>query len=523
MASLTAARRWWRSQLSMAYRATAVAGRLARAATSWSRRYSGSGSGRWKLRTGFGFGMPRIMPGLHGSHKVGVSAVGRNDPCPCGSGKKYKRCCLLTASVATGAYTAAERQSAQAALGRFGWRHEFDQDRDRAQHRFWDAVADLLGGRMPPEVVEQSEVFFQDWFTSDFRLESGHTLIELFLERESGRLRPGETRYLSRTRLTHLRPYEIVGVRPDEGLDLLDLWARKPIRVHERLGTRQLVQWDVLAARVMLGAKGVPVLDGTPYLYPARARDPIVKELRRVHRTFRRQVPGDDVDFFKRFGSFFFLWWIAHAVLPSRPQIRTAEGDELVFAKVVFDVRDHEALGRALAGHPDLDRQDDGSYAWFEPGGTPEFRRGLGAFVLDGRRAVLETTSRARAERGRAFLESLAGDAVRFRATSLESVEQAMARRPSRPAREVDEIPLEVQAEVVHAFYDRHYRGWLDTSLPALKGRTPRAAAASKTGKAQVVALLKDLESHAARDRLAGRPAYDFGWMWGELGLDRPG
>jgi hypothetical protein len=21
-------------------------------------------------------------------------SVGRNDPCPCGSGKKYKRCCL---------------------------------------------------------------------------------------------------------------------------------------------------------------------------------------------------------------------------------------------------------------------------------------------------------------------------------------------------------------------------------------------------------------------------------------------
>lgn len=21
--------------------------------------------------------------------------IGRNDPCPCGSGKKYKRCCLL--------------------------------------------------------------------------------------------------------------------------------------------------------------------------------------------------------------------------------------------------------------------------------------------------------------------------------------------------------------------------------------------------------------------------------------------
>lgn len=25
---------------------------------------------------------------------MGASPVGRNDPCPCGSGKKYKKCCL---------------------------------------------------------------------------------------------------------------------------------------------------------------------------------------------------------------------------------------------------------------------------------------------------------------------------------------------------------------------------------------------------------------------------------------------
>jgi hypothetical protein len=143
---------------------------------------------------------------------------------------------------------------------------------------------------------------------------------------------------------------------------------------------------------------------------------------------------------------------------------------------------------------------------------------------LDDRRVVLETTSKARAERGWAFLESLAGDAVRYRATSLESVEQAMARRPRRPAREADETPPDVQAEVVHGFYDRHYQNWVDTPLPALnKGKTPREAVGSKTSRPKVVALLKDLESHAARDRLAGRPGYDFGWLWAELGLERPG
>ncbi|MCE8426628.1 MAG: SEC-C domain-containing protein [Candidatus Methanoperedens sp.] len=27
---------------------------------------------------------------------IGYSIYQRNDPCPCGSGKKYKKCCLKT-------------------------------------------------------------------------------------------------------------------------------------------------------------------------------------------------------------------------------------------------------------------------------------------------------------------------------------------------------------------------------------------------------------------------------------------
>jgi len=451
-----------------------------------------------------------------------MSQIGRNDPCPCGSGKKYKKCCLLAAGAPSGAWTQSERQSALIALGRFGWRHEFDGDRAVAETRFWPGL-DLVPRDERAEVRKQGEVFFQDWFTTDFRLESGPTLIELFLEREGPRLRSGELRYLERSRLTHLRPYEVVGVTLDEGFDLLDLWARKRVRVQERLATRQVVQWDVLAARVMLGPAGVPVIDGLPYLYPARAKDAIVKELKSLHRRFRRQVPGDDGDFFKRFGRVFFLWWIEYVVLASRLQLRTAEGDEMVFASAVFDVRDRAALERALAGHPDLDRQDDGSYSWYEPGGGEDFRRGLGWLRLEEERLVLETTSKPRAERGRAFLEALAGDAVRHRATSFESVERATKRRPPKPAREADRVPPEVEAEILGGYYDQHYRAWVDTPLPALGGQTPRAAARSKTGRPRVIALLKDMESLSARERLGGRPAYDFAWMWAELGLDRPG
>jgi hypothetical protein len=38
-----------------------------------------------------------------------------------------------------------------------------------------------------------------------------------------------------------------------------------------------------------------------------------------------------------------------------------------------------------------------------------------------------------------------------------------------------------------------------------------------------VISLLKAMENMAERQRRDGRTAYDFGWMWAALGLERPG
>jgi preprotein translocase subunit SecA len=36
----------------------------------------------------------RDLPSLHPRSLDAPSKISRNDPCPCGSGKKYKKCCL---------------------------------------------------------------------------------------------------------------------------------------------------------------------------------------------------------------------------------------------------------------------------------------------------------------------------------------------------------------------------------------------------------------------------------------------
>ena len=52
----------------------------------------------WKYTIGLEPDKPEDIADLDillnpGKPKIAETAVGRNDPCPCGSGKKYKKCC----------------------------------------------------------------------------------------------------------------------------------------------------------------------------------------------------------------------------------------------------------------------------------------------------------------------------------------------------------------------------------------------------------------------------------------------
>ena len=78
--------------------------------------------------------------------------IGRNDPCPCGSGKKYKHCCRdkdeaaeRAAFAAARAAAAAEYQERQARLKERQARLEHEDELARASN----AVIDLLdAGRL---------------------------------------------------------------------------------------------------------------------------------------------------------------------------------------------------------------------------------------------------------------------------------------------------------------------------------------------------------------------------------------
>jgi len=75
-----------------------------------------------------------------------MAKVGRNQPCPCGSGKKYKQCCLASDEAAEAAVRGQQPRNAPPPpifAGRAGWRPVVDDDGARLD-QMSNGTSDLI-------------------------------------------------------------------------------------------------------------------------------------------------------------------------------------------------------------------------------------------------------------------------------------------------------------------------------------------------------------------------------------------
>lgn len=127
---------------------------------------------------------------------------GRNAPCPCGSGVKYKRCCGRGTAPLRG-YTSADRDSALSKLVRFlegpGWPEVVEE----AEGLFWDYVEDgpMPMGEQAQALALMSQVVFEGWLFYDFELDAGWHIRSSPLRRQPGPPPRGHWRRMDRATL----------------------------------------------------------------------------------------------------------------------------------------------------------------------------------------------------------------------------------------------------------------------------------------------------------------------------------
>jgi hypothetical protein len=401
---------------------------------------------------------------------VAAAKVARNDPCPCGSGRKYKVCC--------------QRGGGQRPLAeRAGWL--LDKAGTYA-HRPMNRrrLLPLLEARAgDPTDLERVAAAMRDPLVQDLALFE-EELLDDFLD-DRGVLLPADELELGRAWAGTPRSlYEIVEVHPEEALVLLDLRTGERVRVDERIGTRTMRAGGAILARVL------PVADH--HVLAAGSVRIDVQHREAVLGLLDTDPLGPEI-----------AAWVA--ALEAPPRLITMEGEATVFCSAVFEVADPDAARAALDDR--YTPVDDG--AWIEQVDTPTGRWTRGTLHLAGSRLEVRTNAVVRHERLLGAIAEILPDArlVDDERRALPEVGGAGGSLGGAlgdsdgpghggPLGGSAGAVSGEQAEAVLArFLREHEDRWVDESIPALGGLTPRAAAADPTRREQLLALLDEMEA----------------------------
>lgn len=488
-----------------------------------------------------------------------MSDTGRNDPCPCGSGKKYKKCCLR----------AVEENE-------FEYRRHLQVEADLI-HRLLDYANEMLG---PVSVVDAWEEFndyeeieelgplspmnmvFMPWYTfnwiHEFKAKGKRfvetTVAESFLREHEQSLTTDEKTYL----LSAIRcPYsfcEVIEVKPGVGVKLVDMFRRHEYEVVDRLASQSLKRGEIIyCATTQVGNTRTNIGTGPFPLRPIAKRD--VLELRKEIAAEVGDETLTDVDLHEFEADIRNLYLDLVEQMLAPPQLVNTDGDPLLPQKIYFDVDSVDDAFHALkdlaegADESDLlegAEIEDGRVISVEipwTGGNAEATKRLGGSVLLGLlklhddRLIAEVNSTERAELFRGLIEERLGDRVTYKTTLLEPLESAIAEMWEQAATGAEENSSSSRARAASArggfgvsgdsrsrsestfpsgspslsdieespellalmeeLARSHWDSWFDIPVPALNDVTPREAAKTPEGRDLLESLLLYYESQS--------------------------
>jgi hypothetical protein len=352
---------------------------------------------------------------------------------------------------------------------------------------------------------------------------NGDRAIDVFLRGHGDELKVAEREALDAVQQTAWPSlFEVQEVQVDVGLQLTDLVAGDEVFIRKKTGTHHQKKFDlILGWLVYLGDHFE--MTGAAVVVPRVHREAVLKAIKKEMRRLREKTDGVPDRILLRDAIVAGQQALRHAFENWRPpKMVTMDGEEIVFCEALFDVTDMAAVRAKLAEHPDMDEDEQG-FTWVDRKGREQLGDGslsLGTIRFEKGRMKLETKSRERIERGKALLSEYLAGIARHRIDSIKDLDVAMEELADRPPRDPsDEIPEEIQAQVLGPVLQQHIESWVDQSIPALKGKTPRRAVKTKAGRAKVISMLKDQENSMLRQ--PGGDLVDFGIVYEELGLPR--
>lgn len=453
-----------------------------------------------------------------------MTKIGRNDPCPCGSGKKYKKCCLAKEDQ----FASRRRDEERAVKTAISWledrypeeateavRFDFMDDPDEERS---DALNTLS-----PQLAQALSINIGEWLLADAVLDiNGESITanELILGTGGPPLTSHGREWIRELAKRSLSLYEVKEVIKDKGLVLADMLHpdQPQIQVREKAATDFLVPWDTFGTRLVWQDDSF-VMSGATYLLE---RETALNCLAEIKSDLEHEAGDSALDRYIMTSNIIDYW--LDSILETRPLpelVDLSTGDKILLTTDHYRVTEWNEFERILEAQGDVKGDRDEGWNRFEErddGGL----RSRASMVQQGP-DTLEVFCRTSklADEARGWLEEIAGNVITYKIREVVDPRSEKARDAAKPLPE-SEIPQDVQRQIIHQYLAKHYETWPEIPLPALKGKSPLEAVKDKKLRPMVVELLKSIDQLESRriEQTGGEP-FDVTFLWERLRLKR--
>jgi len=459
-----------------------------------------------------------------------IAKIGRNDPCPCGSGRKYKRCCLAQQSAS---YTFwAQQRNASDELTRDMLRFAERKFSDQIQVAWRDFnMTDLP---VPFEKHPCERDLFMSYFLFYWDPQRPHTgkgasrrvgIVTRWYELEkAGKLSDMELLLLEQATTQPLSFFEVLWCEAGERIGLRDILIGMETEVVERSASRTLQKGDIVYGQIW-NLQTISILGCMALIcIPPSWKGEVIglrKKLRAKIAKLNRELAAEDL---VRYANAIRLTYLTiRDGLNRRPQLANTDGDPLVFHSLNFRIESTEKAFEVLAplalGQSKEELLDDAQFGkdgklhsvvldWRKKGNAkiPSWDNTiLGNIKISGRTLVGEVNSENRAKRLRAEIEKRLGGSATYQSTTHQTPDEMLAKTPKRINAQtkkddefVEHLLRDPEARSrIQEMIQKQVEDWVHQKIPALGGRTPLQAIGDPDGREIVESLLLDWERRA--------------------------
>jgi hypothetical protein len=476
--------------------------------------------------------------------------TGRNDPCPCGSGKKYKHCCLGTQSLSERSIWQRQNDVAErltADLLRFAKRG-FGDD-------LFDAWCDFNFEDFPPPIdqVRDEGNIFMPYFLfvwdperiSRWRRPGEEGIVaSSFRLAQKDQLTEMESHLLAEAATQPLSFYEVVRCTPGERMMVRNILIGGVTEVIEHTATLSIEEGEIIYGQLWNMA-GLDVLGcSAPFRIPSRKLADVLvlrKKLRKKIAKSRRELGAADLVRYEDDVRETYL--NIRDILHAPPRFANTDGDLLLFHTLTFQIGSPGVAFEALAplawgcSKQDLlrnaEQEADGAireveFDWVKKGNRKIEAWDntiLGHIKISGQTLTADVNSEKRAERLRKEIEKRLGILAVHQSTKAQTPEEMLKNAPKATPKtdETEEILRDPEARKQwQEMLQRQVEGWIHTKIPILGGKTPLQAVVDPDGKEIVEALLREWERGGDRRAFPGDIRPDIGAVRRLLNLGPP-